>query len=165
MLRDIPLDKSFNLDAVVRRTDGLSGSDLKEACRSMCPMQPSPLITLMQLPRCRDDTCSRIHPSQQAVSERCRSRFCQAEWRQATCVTELRLYGFGRRGACKSWHGDVRKPRLEFGTGRTDWADSSSTSYIDPICIQVAFEVVLLLSHLVGFSNANPDCWPHLSCI
>lgn len=34
MLRDIPLDKSFNLDAVVRRTDGLSGSDLKEACRS-----------------------------------------------------------------------------------------------------------------------------------
>jgi SpoVK/Ycf46/Vps4 family AAA+-type ATPase len=34
MLRDMPLDKSFSLDTIVRRTDGLSGSDLKEACRS-----------------------------------------------------------------------------------------------------------------------------------
>ncbi|CAD6564086.1 MAG: Phosphoglucomutase-2 [Cyphobasidiales sp. Tagirdzhanova-0007] len=34
MLRDIPLDKSFDLSAVVRRSDGLSGSDLKEACRN-----------------------------------------------------------------------------------------------------------------------------------
>jgi SpoVK/Ycf46/Vps4 family AAA+-type ATPase len=34
MLRDMPLDPSFNLENVVRRTDGLSGSDLKEACRS-----------------------------------------------------------------------------------------------------------------------------------
>ena len=34
MLRDIPVDPTFNLDQVVRRTDGLSGSDLKEACRS-----------------------------------------------------------------------------------------------------------------------------------
>ena len=34
MLKDMPLDRKFDLDAVVRRTDGLSGSDLKEACRN-----------------------------------------------------------------------------------------------------------------------------------
>jgi len=34
MLADIKLDPSFNMDTLVRRTDGLSGSDLKEACRN-----------------------------------------------------------------------------------------------------------------------------------
>ena len=34
MLKDIKLDKSFDLEALVRKTDGLSGSDLKEACRN-----------------------------------------------------------------------------------------------------------------------------------
>ncbi|SCV73935.1 BQ2448_6365 [Microbotryum intermedium] len=34
MLRDIKLDPSFSMDSLVRRTDGLSGSDLKEACRN-----------------------------------------------------------------------------------------------------------------------------------
>lgn len=34
MLRDIKLAPSFSLDTLVRRTDGLSGSDLKETCRN-----------------------------------------------------------------------------------------------------------------------------------
>lgn len=34
MLQDIKMDPRFSLDALVRRTDGLSGSDLKEACRN-----------------------------------------------------------------------------------------------------------------------------------
>jgi len=34
MLRDIPLEPSFDVSSLVRRTDGLSGSDLKEACRN-----------------------------------------------------------------------------------------------------------------------------------
>lgn len=34
MLKDIPLDQGFSIDQVVKRTDGLSGSDLKEACRN-----------------------------------------------------------------------------------------------------------------------------------
>ncbi|KAK4050196.1 mitochondrial dynamin GTPase Msp1 [Microbotryomycetes sp. JL221] len=34
MLKDINLDSSFQLDALVRRTDGMSGSDLKEVCRN-----------------------------------------------------------------------------------------------------------------------------------
>ncbi len=34
MLKDIKLDPSFDLEQLVRRTDGLSGSDLKESCRN-----------------------------------------------------------------------------------------------------------------------------------
>lgn len=34
MLKDIKLEPNFNMDLLVRRTDGLSGSDLKEACRN-----------------------------------------------------------------------------------------------------------------------------------
>ncbi|KAM0750323.1 AAA-domain-containing protein [Meredithblackwellia eburnea MCA 4105] len=34
MLKDIKVDPKFSMDALVRRTDGLSGSDLKEACRN-----------------------------------------------------------------------------------------------------------------------------------
>jgi SpoVK/Ycf46/Vps4 family AAA+-type ATPase len=34
MLRDIILEPKFDLEALVRRTEGLSGSDLKEACRN-----------------------------------------------------------------------------------------------------------------------------------
>ncbi|GEM10255.1 ATPase, AAA-type domain containing protein [Rhodotorula toruloides] len=34
MLKDIKLDKGFDLEGLVRKTDGLSGSDLKEACRN-----------------------------------------------------------------------------------------------------------------------------------
>ncbi|GAA5977609.1 hypothetical protein JCM10908_005037 [Rhodotorula pacifica] len=34
MLKDIKLDRNFDLEALVRKTDGLSGSDLKEACRN-----------------------------------------------------------------------------------------------------------------------------------
>jgi ATP-dependent 26S proteasome regulatory subunit len=34
MLKDINLDPTFSIDLLVRRTDGLSGSDLKEACRN-----------------------------------------------------------------------------------------------------------------------------------
>lgn len=34
MLHDIALDPRFSLDSLVRKTDGLSGSDLKEMCRA-----------------------------------------------------------------------------------------------------------------------------------
>ncbi|BGP41847.1 mitochondrial dynamin GTPase Msp1 [Rhodotorula kratochvilovae] len=34
MLKDIRLEDKFDFDALVRKTDGLSGSDLKEACRN-----------------------------------------------------------------------------------------------------------------------------------
>ncbi|PRQ71829.1 putative MSP1-intra-mitochondrial sorting protein [Rhodotorula toruloides] len=34
MLKDIKLDNGFDLEGLVRKTDGLSGSDLKEACRN-----------------------------------------------------------------------------------------------------------------------------------
>lgn len=34
MLRDIKLEDGFDLEGLVRKTDGLSGSDIKEACRN-----------------------------------------------------------------------------------------------------------------------------------
>lgn len=34
MLKDIKLAPNFDMNTLVRRTDGLSGSDLKEACRN-----------------------------------------------------------------------------------------------------------------------------------
>lgn len=34
MLKDLNLDPKFNMEELVRRTDGLSGSDLKESCRN-----------------------------------------------------------------------------------------------------------------------------------
>lgn len=41
MLHDITLEPRFSLDALVRRTEGLSGSDLKEMCRAaaMAPVR------------------------------------------------------------------------------------------------------------------------------
>lgn len=34
MLKDIKLQPGFSIDTLVRKTDGLSGSDLKETCRN-----------------------------------------------------------------------------------------------------------------------------------
>ncbi|GAA5826196.1 hypothetical protein JCM10212_000877, partial [Sporobolomyces blumeae] len=34
MLKDLNLDSKFDMESLVRRTDGLSGSDLKESCRN-----------------------------------------------------------------------------------------------------------------------------------
>lgn len=34
MLKDLNVDPKFNMEDLVRRTDGLSGSDLKECCRN-----------------------------------------------------------------------------------------------------------------------------------
>lgn len=34
MLKDLNVEPVFNMEDLVRRTDGLSGSDLKEACRN-----------------------------------------------------------------------------------------------------------------------------------
>lgn len=33
MLKDLNVDPGFNMEDLVRRTDGLSGSDLKESCQ------------------------------------------------------------------------------------------------------------------------------------
>ena len=34
MLKDISVDSNFELESLVKRTEGMSGSDLKEVCRS-----------------------------------------------------------------------------------------------------------------------------------
>ena len=79
MLKDIRLEPGFDIEALVKKTDGLSGSDLKEACRNAAMVRPSPSFShslssrrsSFSLGRSRcASTCARTSPTARSTSRR-----------------------------------------------------------------------------------------------
>lgn len=79
MLKDIRLEPGFDIEALVKKTDGLSGSDLKEACRNAAMVRPSPSFSHslssrrssfpLSRSRCAS-TCARTSPTARSTSRR-----------------------------------------------------------------------------------------------
>jgi ATP-dependent 26S proteasome regulatory subunit len=89
MLRDIATDPSLDLDTLARRTDGLSGSDLRELCRNAALI---PVRDYMRHKKGDEDLEAEKIKAKRGV--RCVARCCFVYVRMLTTITKIAAVAF-----------------------------------------------------------------------